>query len=145
MRKTGWMVVLCAALAARAGAESLPKEMQAKWTVDKAAVIKALPSYAALPPDKQKEMLTQAEQQMPEMSVEFTGGKVLFGVASAPPQEATYRVLGIEKGVVRLEITSKSPDGKEDTDETNAELLGADTLKLTKKGEDAVLLFQRVK
>ena len=131
--------------AASAGAESLPGEMQAKWTLDKSAVVKALPSFAALPPEKQQEMLEQAVKQMPDMTVEFTASKVIFGVGSEQRQEGRYRVLGIGNGAVRLEITSKGPDGKESTDDTTAELLPSDTLKLTKRGEEAVLLFRRVK
>ena len=145
MRALTRVLVLCQLAASVAAAENLPKEMQAKWTMDKAAVVQALPAFALLAPDKQKEMLVPAEKQMPDMNVEFTASKVLFSMGKDQSQEGTYRVLDSANGVVRMEITSKGAEGKDGKDETTAELLASGHLKLTKKGDATVLLFRRVK
>jgi hypothetical protein len=143
MRILSATLVLGLLAAAPAAAEGLPKAMLARWTMDKAEVVKALPTFAGLPADKQKDMLEKLPQHMPDMDVEFTSARVLFSVGASQRQEGRYRVLGTENGVVRLEIRSKGPDDKASTDETSAELLPSGHLKLTKKGDPTVLLFRR--
>jgi hypothetical protein len=137
------VVVLAAALPV-SGADAV-QTLKGKWKADMEAVTRDSAIYKSLPPDEQKKMLEEWKSA-PAVVYEFTDKTVVMSPGGdSKPQTFTYTVLKSEGSKLTLKFVAQREDGTEDSDDTDVEVAGPDTLKLTKKGEDGVLTLRRVK
>jgi hypothetical protein len=118
--------------------------LRGKWKLDKALVAETLPGYAEANAEERKALKARLAESMPDASVEFGATEVSFGFAPKPPETATYRVTARKGNQLHLEITSTDDRGQPKVDETTAELVGRDVLRLTRGDMPFALVLRRV-
>jgi hypothetical protein len=96
----------------------------------------APPAYKLATPEKQKEMLAEAMKDAPDMGFEFTADTVTANMGG-PPQAASYKVTRVEKRTVYFDATTKNTPA----DKMYAEFVDDDTIRLSKVGDELVLLL----
>lgn len=130
------------ALARPAQAGDLAQGLRGRWAADKKALFEmaAPPAYKLATPEKQKEMLAEAMKDAPDMGFEFTADTVTANMGG-PPQVASYKVTKIEKRTVYFDAVAKGTPA----DEMYAEFVDDDTIKLSKVGDELVLLLKRTR
>jgi hypothetical protein len=131
-----------AALAPAAYAKDLAGSLRGRWTADKKALFEmgAPPAYKLATPEKQKEMLAEAMKDAPDMGFEFTADTVTADMGG-PPQVASYKVTKVEQRTVYFDAAAKGAPA----DKMYAEFVDDDTIKLSKVGDELVLLLKRAK
>ncbi|MET0553195.1 MAG: hypothetical protein ABW221_09165 [Vicinamibacteria bacterium] len=137
-------VLTTVVLAAQAHARDVAQGLRGRWNVDKHAAVEAgaPPEYHAATPEKKKEMLAEAVKGVPDMSFEFTADTISADMGSGEPQVATYRVTKVEKGTVYFDaIARTAPD--QEPDKMYAEFVDDDTIRLSKVGDEVVLVLKR--
>jgi hypothetical protein len=137
--------VLVLAAGAASGGEDPGKPLRGKWTLDKALMAESMPGYAAATKEQQKELRDKLATGMPDATIEFTEKQMTFGFAPNPPETATYRVVGSKDKRLELEIVSKDAEGKDKVDQTTAELVGPDVLRLTRPDVPLTMVLRRAK
>jgi hypothetical protein len=143
-----WRVASIVAVVALAAAAPAPaadpvQTLRGKWTADMVAVVTDSAIYKSLPPDEQKKMLEEWKAA-PAVTYEFTEKGVVMNPGDGKLQTFTYTVLKREGARLTLNFVAKREDGSEDNDENDVEVVGPNTLKLSKKGEEGVLTLRRV-
>jgi hypothetical protein len=145
--RKGWAwVILLAFVALPAAAEDLAKALQGKWKLDKLAALEATApdSYKNATPEERAAMREQVLTMMPDMICEI--GTDHFEIKAPNLNESvSYVVKKVEGRTVWIETTETKKDGTVEKLDFSAELLGADTLKLTKKDEPISMVFNREK
>ena len=139
------VAVALAALTLPVQAKDLAQSLRGRWTADKKALFEAAapPVYKLATPEKQKEMLAEAMKDAPDMGFEFTADTISANVGGEP-QVASYKVTKIEKGTVYFDAIAKQAPGK-GADKMYAEFVDDDTIKLSKVGDELVLVLKRTK
>ena len=138
-------VLATAALAVPAQAKDPAQGLLGRWIADKQALFEmtAPPFYKLATPEKKKEMLAQAMKDVPDMGFLFTADTVTANMGGEA-QVATYKVTKVEKRVVYFDaVAQKAPE--KGTDHLFAEFVEDDTIKLSKVGDDVVLVLKREK
>lgn len=138
--------LIAVALAGPAAAKDLSEGLIGRWNVDKEAAVEAgaPPEYKAASPEKKKEMLAQAVKGVPDMTFEFTADTISADMGSGEPQVATYKVTKVVKSTVYFDALAKTAPAK-GADPMYAEFTDPDTLRLSKVGDEVVLLLRRAK
>ncbi len=137
--------ILLVAVSAAAGGADEASALRGKWKLDKALFAESLPGYAESSPAERKAVKQRMVEGMPDIEIEFGPTEVSFGFPPKPPETSTYRVTGRDGNRLRLEIVSKDDRGQPTTDETTAELVGRDVLRLTRGDMPFTLVLRRVK
>jgi hypothetical protein len=134
-----------AALSTPVQAKDLAQSLRGRWSADKQALVEAAapPFYKTSSPEKQKEMLAQAMKDVPDMGFVFTADTLTASVGGEP-QEATYKVTKVEKTTVYFDAIAKKAPSKP-ADNMYAEFVDDDTIKLSKVGDDMILVLKREK
>jgi hypothetical protein len=137
--------VALAALTLPVQAKDLAQSLRGRWAADKKALFEmaAPPVYKLATPEKQKEMLAEAMKDAPDMGFEFTADTIRANVGGEP-QVASYTVTKVEKGTVYFDAIAKQAPGK-GADKMYAEFVDDDTIKLSKVGDQLVLVLKRTK
>lgn len=131
-------------IASAAAAADLAQTVHGKWKADMVATLKESAMYKKMPEDAQKKMLADMASA-PAFVFEFQDKAIVTTNGDAAPETASYKVLKAEGKVLTIQVTSKKKDGTDHTEDTDVELLGADTIKLSNKNDDMVLFLNRVK
>jgi hypothetical protein len=142
VRRASLLVLL--ALAATAAAADPAQTVRGKWKADMVATLKESAMYKTMPEGARKKMLEDMAAA-PAFLFEFTDKTIVTSNGDAPPDTASYKVVRTEGKVVAIQVTSRKKDGTDLTEDTDVEVLGPDTIKLSKKGDDMVLFLDRVK
>lgn len=126
-------------------AGDLAKTIRGKWKTDMVATLKASEMYQKMPAKAQEEMVKQMGDA-PAFLFEFTADTIVATAGDAPPDTAHYKILKSDARTLALEVVSKKQDGTEAREDTSVELLDADSLKISKKGDEGkALILHRVK
>jgi hypothetical protein len=145
---SGGVAVVAVVLAGQAHGQGkdVAQGLRGRWAVDKHAAVEAgaPPEYHAATPEKKKEMLAEAVKGVPDMSFEFTADTVSADMGSGEPQVATYRVTKVEKRSVYFDAIAKTAPDK-DPDQMYAEFVDDDTIRMSKVGEEVVLVLKRAR
>lgn len=140
------VVVLAAgALAVPARAADLAQGLVGRWSADKQALFEltAPPFYKLATPEKKKEMLAQAMKDVPDMDFVFSADTVSANMGG-DPQVATYKVTKVDKRTVYFDaLANKAPE--KGADHLYAEFVDDDTIKLSKVGDEMILVLKRQK
>ncbi len=151
MTKRCGVAVLCVAglagLAFPAAGRDLATSLRGKWLMDKVAAFEASapPFYKLATPEKQQEIREDILKKMPDMVFEFTAGTVTMK-AGDESHAATYKVTKAEKNTLWFDtVSTENKAGKPIVDKMSGEFLDADTLKLTKEGEQAAFILKRAR
>lgn len=137
--------VLVMAVSAVSLAADLARTMRGKWKADMVATLTASAMYKKMPAGAQQHMLEEMKKA-PDFLFEFTDTTIVSTNGDAPPDNATYKVVKTEGKVIAIQITSKKKDGTDITEDTDVEVVDPDSIKLSKKGDDdMVLILHRVK
>jgi hypothetical protein len=145
MVRTAVVALSVTALALPARAGDLAQGLRGRWAADKKALFEmaAPPAYKLATPEKQREMLAEVMKDAPDMGFEFTAD-TLTASMGGPPHVASYKVTKIEKRTVYFDAISKEATAK-DADKMYAEFVDDDTIKLSKVGDEMILLLKRTK
>jgi hypothetical protein len=137
--------VITAGLAAPVQAKDLADGLRGRWAADKEALfeVAAPPDYKTATPEKKKEMLASGAKSMPDMAFEFTGDTITASVGGEP-QIASYKVTKVEKRTVFFDALARNAPTPE-ADKMYAEFVDDDTLKLSKVGDQMILVLRRQK
>jgi len=143
--RTAVVASALAALSMPVQAKDLAQSLRGRWNADKQAMAEAAapPFYKTASPEKRKEMLAQAMKDVPDLGVVFTADTVTANVGG-DPQEATYTVTKVEKSTVYFDAIAKKAPAKP-ADKMYAEFVDDDTIRLSKVGDDMVLVLKREK
>jgi hypothetical protein len=136
------LAVMAAAVPVRSA--ELSKTLPGKWQADMVATTKDSAVYKELPPEGQKQLLEEWKNA-PAVVYEFTDKTVVMKSGDSPPQNFAYTVLKTEGSKLALRFVLKLADGTEQGDDTDVEVVDANTIKLSKKGEDGVVTLRRMK
>jgi hypothetical protein len=143
--RTAVVILAAAALPVRAQAKDLAEGLVGRWSADKQALFEmtAPPFYKLATPEKKKEMLAQAMKDVPDMGFLFTADTVTASLGGEA-QAATYKVTRVEKRTVYFDaLAQKAPE--KGADHMYAEFVDDDTIKLSKVGDEMVLVLKREK
>jgi hypothetical protein len=146
--RIAWLWAALALSGANVAAEeplASARALRGKWRLDKALFAETLPGYAEASPEERQALKARLAEGMPDASVEFSGTEVSFGFAPKPPETAQYRVTSRKGDRFQLQITSKDAEGKPKVEETVAQLVGRDVLRLTMGDAPFALVLRRVK
>jgi hypothetical protein len=141
---------LCAVLALSAGSiladepSAAERALRGKWTLDKTLFAEGLPGYAEASPEERRALKERFAKDMPDISMEFGVDEVSFGFPPKPPETSRYRVTGRDGKKLHLEITSKDDRGRPSVDQTVAELVSRNVLRVTGSGAPFTLVLRRV-
>jgi hypothetical protein len=138
-------ILAAAALGVPAQAKDLAQGLLGRWSADKQALFEmtAPPFYKLATPEKKKEMLAQAMKDVPDMGFEFTADTVSANMGG-DAQVATYKVTKVEQRTVYFDaLATKAPE--KGADHMYAEFVDDDTIKLSKVGDEMILVLKREK
>jgi len=138
--------VALAALTLPVQAKDLAQGLRGRWAADKKALFEmtAPPFYKLATPEKKQQMLAEAMKDVPSMDFEFTGDTLSASMGGEPPTVAAYTVTRIEKGTVYFDAVAKGAKAS-DADKMYAEFVDDDTIKLSKVGDEMILVLKRTK
>jgi hypothetical protein len=139
-------VVALAALTLPVQAKDLAQGLRGRWAADKKALFEmsAPPFYKLATPEKKEQILAEATKDMPSMDFEFTADTLSASMGGDPPVLAAYTVTKVEKGTVYFDAIAKKAPGK-GADKMYAEFVDDDTIKLSKVGDELILVLKRTK
>jgi hypothetical protein len=115
-----------------------------KWQADMVATTRDSAVYKEMSPEDQKKLLEEWKNA-PAVVYEFSDKTVTMKSGDDPPQHLSYTVLEARDAKLRLRFVVKGPDGSDENDDTDVEISGPDTLKLSKQGEGGVVTLRRMK
>src|SRR5262245_25984426 len=138
-RAASMLGALMLVAAASAPAADLATTVQGKWKADMVATIKESDMFKQLPPDAQKAMLERAALARVSF-FEITAKTMVWMMGGKPPEKLTYKVLRAEGQVLAIRFTGK----KGGPEETELEVLDADSMRMGKKGGEMAVVLRRV-
>jgi hypothetical protein len=134
------MFALATAPALMAG--DLAKSMQGKWKADMAATVKESGAFKSMSPEEQKKMLEQMAP--PGILLEFTDTTAVVKAGDEPAETAAYTITKTEGRTLHLDVLVKK-DGQDRHEVMAMEIVDADNARMSRIGEDFVLVLHRVK